>query len=213
MTFPLAAPEPFDATDPQADDAAYYRRVLHDFIEMGAELARLVVQDARSLAEAAPAETETGAAPRSGAGADCALAFERISRTVRRSIMLARTLDEPVPAVNDTRERRSAARRRILRAVEDMIPRETGDGGERLDAERRERLDADEPDAAIDPQMVVEILAEICRDLGIAEVPGMAAWRGTAEPGGESGGRGEWAEDASGGEREAAEMRGWVPDG
>ena len=176
MTDLSTFPEMSDATDRQGDDAAYYRRVLHDFIEMGAELARLVVQEARTAAEAAPTASDGGAAPRSGAGPERAVAFERIARAVRRSIMLARTLDEPVAAVDHTGERRRATRRRIIRAVEDMMRRESGDAAESLDADPRERLDADEVDVAIDPQIVAVILAEICQDLGLAAVPEMPSW-------------------------------------
>jgi hypothetical protein len=126
--------------------------------------------------------------------------------------MLARTLDEPVAAMDDMVQRRHATRRRIIRLVEDMIPRETGDRGESLDAERRERLDADEFEGEIDPQIVAEIFAEICRDLGLAEVPEMPAWTSAAADGGrESWGR---AEGVGGeGERGPAGMGACVPDG
>jgi hypothetical protein len=169
MSSQFATPEPSRAAESrQADHAEYYRQVLHDFIEMGAELARLVVQEARTVAEAAPPAGDTGAAPRS-AGPESAVAFERIARAVRRSIMLARALDEPVPTVD---ERRRATRQRIIRTVAGKLDRATPrDVAELSDAELQERLDAAEADEAIDPQMAAEIIADICHDLGLAVVP------------------------------------------
>jgi hypothetical protein len=83
--------------------------------------------------------------------------------------MLARALDEPVPTVD---ERRRATRQRIIRTVAGKLDRATpSDLAELSDAELQERLDADEAEEAIDPQMAAEIIAEICHDLGLAGVP------------------------------------------
>jgi hypothetical protein len=172
MTLQLAMPEPTDAADRQGDDSAYYRRVLHEFIEMGAEVARLFVQDAKSVVEPKQPHDGTGAVPGAGAGPAIAIAFDRVARTVRRSIMLARQLDEPVPAAA-AESRRWAARTRVIRAVEDAARREPEtDGAEGLDGERRERPELPEQGDDIGGQSIDEIFAAICRDLGLAALPG-----------------------------------------
>ena len=166
----LAMPEPTDAADRQAEDAEYYRRVLHEFIEMGAELARLFVQDAKAVVEPKQPHAGMGAVPSAGAGPAIAIAFDRVARAVRRSIMLARQLDQPVPAAES---RRQAARNRVIRAVEDAARREPDrDGADSLDAERRERMELPEQGDDIDHQSIDEIFADICRDLGLAALPG-----------------------------------------
>ena len=170
------------AADPQAapqDDAAFYRGVLHELIDIGADLARMVHAQAQASAQA-------GANVRSGTetvqpAADlvpATIAFDRIARTIRRTIALARRLDEPVPAGAEAGRRRSAARRQIIRAVEDTIQREAhGERGERLEAELSERLDGPDIDDDIGHRPVADIIADICADLGLGALPGLQAWK------------------------------------
>jgi hypothetical protein len=157
------APTREESTAHRQADAEYYRRVLHSLIDMGAELAGLVLQQARSQGEAA-------------APADLAVAFDRVARSVRRTVLLARRLDEapqPAPA-----QPRIAARKRILREVEDAIQRTAkGDAADSLHAELLDRLDAPDLDEEIDTRPVPEIIADICRDLGIAHPPGSHPWK------------------------------------
>ncbi len=77
------------ATERDAD-TAYYRAVLHELIEIGATLARTLPQQATQppAPEAAPTPATT---------ADLAAAYERLTRALRRTIALARALDQPAP--------------------------------------------------------------------------------------------------------------------
>ena len=153
------APETF--ADRQ-EDAAYYRRVLHELIDRGADMARMVHERAKAQADGAErpdAETE--------AGVDLTVPFDRIARCVRRCLALARRLDEPV-VVRDGRLERVAGRKQVLRKVEDAIHRDApmreADG---LRAELYERLDGPEFDDDLLTRSVAEIVAEIRNDLGI----------------------------------------------
>ena len=172
MNAPTLAASPSDAAVPSAEDTAYYRQALHELIEMGLDMARLVHGQAKAQAEAATKQ----AGP---AGADGSVAFDRLARAVRRTVALARRLDEPVRAGREGAPRHLAARRQILRAVEDVIQREAADQAEEdgLNGELYERLDAPELDDELDCRPVAEIVADICRDLGIAELSGTGRWK------------------------------------
>ena len=154
---------------PLAEDAAYYRRVLHELIDMGLDMARVVHGRAKAQAEVTVEEPGVEVA-------DGSVAFDRLARAVRRTVALARRLEEPV---RDGAPRRLAARRQILRAVEDVIQREAVDQDEEdgLNGELYERLDAPELDDELDCRPVAEIVADICRDLGIAELSGTGRWK------------------------------------
>ena len=70
-------------------------------------------------------------------------------------------------------------RRRVLRDVEDVIGREAGPGeGERLRAELLERLERPEFDTDLRDWTVEEVVALVCRDLGLG------GHAGDAGPGG-----------------------------
>ncbi len=163
-----------DTAVPSAEDAAYYRRVLHELIDMGLDMARLVHGAAKAQVTEAAVEVEAGPGV-----ADGSVAFDRLARAVRRTVALARRLDEPVRRAPDGAPRRLAARRQILRAVEDVIQREAVDQDEEdgLNGELYERLDAPELDDELDCRPVAEIVADICRDLGIAELSGSGRWK------------------------------------
>ena len=140
-----------------ASDVQFYRATLHAFIEMGVELGRDVCRQAK----VAPL-------------ADATVMFERVALAVRRTIALAQRLDKPV-AVNATRR---LARQRIIRDVEDRILR-TGERPERaecLRSELYERMDRPELEEALDLRPAEEIIADICRDLGIAAMSGGRGW-------------------------------------
>ncbi len=141
-------PEPTnDASPAQAsqrdEDAQYYRQVLHELIEIGTDLARALHRQAAPETNSQPSAT-----PAAAPAPDPTIAFDRIARTLRRTIALARKLSDPAPqrpaaqAAEQSGQRRLAARKQIIRAVEDSIQRET-DGAEAdaLHAELRERLD------------------------------------------------------------------------
>ncbi len=172
-----------------AADTQYYRHVLHDLIDLGAGLARLLHQQATAPAQAAPQQPAPPSAP--DALVSIAAAFDRIARAVRRSIALARSLADPVPPARDPAQHRAAARKRILREVEDAIQRtapsvddaasDAADAdeasAEALTAELHDRFDAPDLDEDISHRPVADIIAEICRDLGLASLPGTHPWK------------------------------------
>jgi hypothetical protein len=171
MPSPHASTEPETEADQQAQDAQYYRRILHGLIDMGADLARQIHQQALTPAETA----EPGPEP----APDFTAAFDRIARTIRRSILLARKLTEPVqaPAANPA-QHRVAARQHIIRAVEDTIQRNAAaSDAESLHAEFLDRLDAPDLEDDIDQRPVADIIIDICRDLGLAALPGTHPWK------------------------------------
>ncbi len=196
-----------------AADAPYYRHVLHDLIDMGTDLARLLHQQAsaqaaqRTTTPAAPQAPAPQPAPPPAPDAlvpdplvSIAAAFDRIARAVRRSIALARSLADPVPPARDPTQHRAAARKRILREVEDAIQRTApasgqtapshaapdgsdadapgaNDSAEALTAELHDRLDAPDLDEDISRRPIAEIITEICRDLGLAALSGAHPWK------------------------------------
>ncbi len=187
---PSPTPPPDDPGQHAADPHGY-GEVLHDLITMGAGFARLLHGQATTQAHAAQhpaasAPQDTTAQPAPDALIPLATAFDRIARAVRRSILLARSLAQPVqPAplqpAHDPARTRAAARRRILREVEDAIqrPSATADrpGAEALRAELRDRLEAPDLDDDITTRPVADIITELCRDLGLAALPGARPWK------------------------------------
>ncbi len=115
-------PLPHQSTDPnqpdrqQAESTGFYLQVLHELINMGTDLARAVHQQAT-------AEPAADATPTTTAAPDPTIAFDRIARTIRRTIVLARHVAEPLPerAASPDAHKRTAARKQIIRAVEDAI--------------------------------------------------------------------------------------------
>ncbi len=172
MDVPFQAACVSETAVPSAEDTAYYRRVLHELIDMGLDMARLVHGRAKAQAEVAEVTVEQPGVE----VADGSVAFDRLARAVRRTVALARRLEEPV---RDGVKRRLTARRQVLRAVEDVIQREAVDQDEEdgLNGELYERLDAPELDDELDCRPVAEIVADICRDLGIAELSGTGRWK------------------------------------
>ena len=224
-------PHPQDPTQPTTDPHGH-RAALHDLIGMGTGIARLLHAQAIATADAPPvqpsAQSPSGPAtpanpapepqtPAHPAPADLitiATAFDRIARAVRRCIALARILDAPAQPAKDPAHQRAAARRRILRAVEDAISRNLSAAGcatdntdfdntgfdntgldddslndptpsspasdtptaEALTAELHERLDGPDLDSDITSRPIADIVAELCRDLGIAPPAGPHPW-------------------------------------
>ena len=144
---------------------------MHELIELGVDLARMVHAQAKTACDA---DAAVVAAP--GAMIGAAAGFDRIARAVRRTVALAQRLDESARVSDGAR--RALVRRRIIRDVEDSIQRcVPGEAGERLEAELFERLDGPEMDAEIDHRPDAEIIADICRDLGLATPPGAHPWK------------------------------------
>ena len=162
-----------------------HRQALDDLITMGTDLARALHRQALIQAEAAHAARPPHPAPHAPheppATTLIALttAFDRIARAVRRCIALAQRLDTPPKPARDPAHHRAAARRQVIRAVEDTIHRAAneGDRAEALNAELRDRLDDPDLDPDLLTRPIADIIAEITRDLGLASPPGDNAWR------------------------------------
>ena len=95
-----------------------------------------------------------------------AKAFEHVSYGIRKAILLARSLGEP--------PRRVAARKRIIREVEDTIQRQAEDEeeAETLQAELMDRLDSLDLEEDLGDRPVEDIIRDIIRDFGLAHIPG-----------------------------------------
>ena len=173
----MSTPAPHTPQDTPAvppTGAHRHTQSLDTLIEVGTSFARLL--HAQALAEAAPPAPAPHPAPAPAANTllNLAATFDRIARAVRRCIALARTLDAAPHAPNPA-QHRTAARKRILRAVEDTIGRTANDGPdtpETLRAELRDRLDAPDLEDDIATRPAADIIQEICRDLGLAAHPG-----------------------------------------
>ena len=178
---PTHTTPPDNPTQPAADPHGF-RAVLHTLVGMGADMARLLHAQATHQAEAARAAVPpppTPAMPYEPPATTLvalAGAFDCISRTVRRCIALAEHLARPPAPNRDPARSRTAARKRILREVEDTIHRTAheGDRAESLQAELRDRLDAPDLDWDLATRPIPDIIAELTQDLGLAPAPGGA---------------------------------------
>ena len=189
-------PEPADHATQRDEDAQYYRQVLHELVEIGTRLARAIDRQAAAepAATPAPAPEQPGQpapAPAPDPTPDLTIAFDRIARTIRRTIALARKLSDPAQpspterAAADAQQRRRAARKQIIREVEDTIHRDVHGPdaearAESLHAELYERLDTLDLDDDIDTLPIADIVAAIRRDLGIAahiNSRGISPWK------------------------------------
>ena len=129
-------------------------------------------------------ETDSQPAAKPAPAADPTIAFDRIARTLRRTIALARKLTDPTPprptklAAEPSSERRLAARKQIIRDVEDTIQRRAdGSDAEALQAEFYERLETIDCEDDIANLPIAELIALIRRDLGLAALPGTHPWK------------------------------------
>ena len=180
-TQPTHTPTQDDHAQPAAP-AHPHRQALDDLITMGTDLARALHRQALIQAEveqaAVPPHPAPGAPwePPATTLVTLTAAFDRIARAVRRCIALARSLDQPVKATPDPALHRTAARKRIIREVEDSIHRAAheGDRADALQTELRHRLDTPDLEDDLTTRPIPDIIAEITRDLGLATPPGGA---------------------------------------
>ncbi len=146
-------------------DTAHYQRVLAAMVDLGAAVAQKL---ATRIDDATPAEAVA-----------LADAFERVARVVRRTILLSVHLDKAAEKATATR---ATARARIIREVSDAIDRQglSPAKAETLHVELVERLDA--PDLApgldreIDTRQIPDIILDLKRDMGLANLPGTPPW-------------------------------------
>jgi hypothetical protein len=132
--------------------------IFNDMITLGHRLARVVVEQAEAAIIPAPA---------------AATAFDRVGRCMRRCALIVLKLAEPVKTVD-----RTAARKRILREVEDSIHRDAHPvEAESLREELLDRLDTLDLEDDIAGRPVEDIIAEIIHDLGLAATPLSDPWK------------------------------------
>jgi hypothetical protein len=190
---------------PQAADTQLYRHALHGLINVGANLAQHLNAQANAQAaqqasapaprptpaphasdpQPAPQATDAQPAPAPAPAPDAlirlAAAFDQVARAVRRCIAQAQALDTPKQPARNPAPDRTAARKRIIRAVEDTIQRPPDNPDfeppEVLLPEFRERMDAPDLDDDIATRPVEDIIKDIVRDLGLAALPGTHLWK------------------------------------
>ena len=137
------SPTPTTPNDEQ--EAQHYRAVLRKLVDIAME-----------HATALPPKPEN------------AVPLDRIARTIRRCILLSRKLGEPLPTPRPTPIDRTAARKKILRDVEDQIYRQASRAeAAPLEAELRDRLDRPDVEDDLAQRPIHEIITEIARDLGV----------------------------------------------
>ena len=145
-----------DADLPILDDAAC-QRALAILVDVGTALAQELKIPSKDITLAARTA-----------------AFARVSEAVRRNITLSRHITaSPVEAVSAV-TKRTLARKQVIRAVDESIET-NADPAEApvLRIELLERLDAPEFDADLTHRPRGELILELCRDLGLANVPGL----------------------------------------
>ena len=95
-------------------------------------------------------------------------AFERVARGTRRAILIADRLAHQANA-------RVAARKQIIRTVEDTIQREAEEAA--LEAEFHDRLDSADLEDDITNRPTQDIITEIIHDLGLGVPLGIHPWK------------------------------------
>jgi hypothetical protein len=169
---PVTEAEGGSGEETRAPLAAYHRAFLHEMLEIGADLLRVLNHEAKARFLAIDAAKPTATSPAS----NIAIAFDRITRAMRRSIALDRTLDEqPVEArpIRSPAEPRPDARPAILREVEDII-RDTAEESDAkaLRHDLHDRLDTLDLEDELHNRPVADIIREICTGLGLDDVNG-----------------------------------------
>lgn len=156
--------------------------VLGRLAEVGLNIA-LAVERRALAAEAAEADAPD-AAP--GVAGDVALAYARVSRAVRLTVALQGRVVKELQALDEDAVRRrireqadagrdrqlveAARKARVERIVERLIREEARDEaeGDRLADEAYERLEHDDIYGDLSARPVSEIIALVCKDLGLA---------------------------------------------
>jgi len=144
-------------------------RLLGELAELGLNIARAVERQATCEAPGA-VQVVTG---------DVSLAFARVARAVRLTVALQSALMRDLQALDEVTERHlkggrsNAAQRRkarVRRILDRVIEAEVADAaeGERLAGEARERLEHDDIYGDVLSKPVGEIVALVCRDLGLS---------------------------------------------
>jgi hypothetical protein len=196
MSSTAPAHNPANHATQRAEDAQYHRQMLHELADMGMDIARVLHRHAIAAGDfpegqpashlrcagAKRAEGAESAAPETRPAASAAApspaiaasaAFERIARAVGRTIALARKLTEPdrAPASKE----RAAAQGKQPGAQHARLRRADGANpyAHLTDAELDELDEVlDDLDGDLGEMPFADAIAMICRDLGIAQIPG-----------------------------------------
>ena len=166
--------DPADRTRQRDEDAQYYRGILHELVEMATDIARAVHRQAapKPAAEQSADPTPESTAPAPNPSPQQAIAFDRIARTIRRTIALARKLSEPDRAPPGPKEHcaegcdeccPSARQRRTDSAETDALHAEPCDRPEQPDFDADEDLGDD-----LDEQSLADLIASLRHDTGFA---------------------------------------------
>ena len=167
----MSHPDPIrDATDSRPDHPAPARALIERQLGLLTELADIGMEIARAAGRQAVAALEGEAEP---AKVDPGLTYTRAARAVRMTIALQARLLKELPALDRAdaavrREQTHARKLQIHRLVKQVIEAEPEDEIEALSGGLWERLhDADEYGDLI-RRPVGEVVASICKDLGLS---------------------------------------------
>ncbi len=179
MSSTPALSDPADRARQRDEDAQYYRQVLHKFIAMATDLAEAVHRQALAEPAAAPHNQPPQSQPEDEPAApnptpNQAITFDRLARTVRRTVALARKLSEPsreapgpklrlkeCPLQECPEDRRTdCAETDALHAEPWAEPCERPEGP---DCDADEDLDDD-----LDEQSFADLIASLRHDTGLA---------------------------------------------
>ncbi len=175
-------PNPADRATQRDEDAQYYRGILHGLVEMANDIARVVHRQATAAQSAAPTSgaaaqpQQPQPAPAPAAAPALAVAFDRLARTIRRTIALARKLSEPDRAPPGPKPHPTgrcteccpSARQRRPDCAETDAPNaepwaEPCERPEAPDCDADEDLDDD-----LDEQSLADLIASLRHDNGLA---------------------------------------------
>ncbi len=110
-------------------------------------------------------------------------AFDRVSRSVRRSVALMRRMEAGWPRAGSADDRAAMVRRQVVRAATEVIRRQSdGEAAERLFDDLAERLDDPGLDDELRSLPVAEVVRRVCADLGLA-IAGVRDVLGEGAPG------------------------------
>ncbi len=177
MSSTSALLDPTDRARQRDEDAQYYRQVLHKLIAMGTDLAEAVHRQAFAEPAAAPQSAphsqpeDEPAAP--SPSPKQAITFDRLARTVRRTIALARKLSEPARDAPGPKLRlNKCPHERRTNCAETDAPNaepwaEPCERPEGPDCDADEDLD-DDLDDDLDEQSLADLIASLCHDTGLA---------------------------------------------
>jgi hypothetical protein len=152
------------------EDTKYCRSILRNMLAIGNEIAEILSEEIRFHRDHREPNPGPGPSPVQKA----ATAYADVARAIRRTIMLHEKLGQPPKA----HPSRVAARRKIIRDVEDAIESNAPDDEqETLHAEFLERLDRPDLEEEIAERPVADIVTDITRDLGVAGLHGRHPWK------------------------------------